>query len=167
MVGGKVETLEHMPVVLDFGALCYCESQTAEDIDNLLAHERQGMSGSGDNRRGIAAQVGALSSGLGIVEPVAYFRKTVGGECLEFVNGLPYLTFVFGRHIAKVSHQCVHSTFLAEIFQTQSLELFVVCSCRSADFGLQSLDFLYHGFRTRRCWVYGGRELRRGYLSCR
>ena len=78
MVGSEVHCSEHMPVVLDFGALCYCESQTAEDIDNLLAHERQGMSGSGDNRRGIAAQVGALSSGLGIVEPVAYFRKMVG-----------------------------------------------------------------------------------------
>ena len=48
----------------------------------------------------------------------------LGGKGLQFVDKLAYLALLLGRNIAEIIHEGVDGALLAQIFYTQSLDIF-------------------------------------------
>ena len=57
VVFGEVERGEYMPVVFDFGAFGNVKSEAAENGDDFLADERQGVARAESDRRGGACEI--------------------------------------------------------------------------------------------------------------
>ena len=121
MVVGKVHRTENVPIVLHLGTIGKREAEAREDVNNLVAHEGQGVArtqSDGIRRAGQVEVIVVVFAGSHcFFEGSELFLK----RRLEFVELHAHFAFLLSRHIAKVGHQVVDDTFLAEIFDAQGI----------------------------------------------
>ena len=137
MVGSKVQRAEHVPVVLDLGTIGDGEAQAGEDVDDLLAYNRDGVtcaqlcgeSGTGDVDLVLllGLLLGSLAQGIDLLS----------SEILEFVEPLTQFAFLLGSHVAELVEQCCYLTFLAQVLDTQCLQGLLVLGLEVCDLRLQ------------------------------
>ena len=121
MISGEVHLGEHMEVVFHLRTVGQHKSHTLEDIDDLIAYDGQRVTCSQLDGVGRTCQVNdvalVLSGGQLLTQTVDAFS----GFLLQLVdlhtNGL----LLVSSHITEFLHQCIDLTFLAQVFQAQSL----------------------------------------------
>lgn len=130
-----------MPVILDFRTFGHSEAQTAENLHNLVAHKREGMTCAQGDRAGRTAQVES------VVEGLRAFRG--GFKCVDFLGGEKFQRvylhsdglLLVGRHVAEVSHKIADLTLLGEVFDSEGFHLFRSGGLEGLDLSLETMDF--------------------------
>ena len=148
VLGREVQGREYVPVVLDFGAFGDGIAQTREDLDDLVSHERYGVSrsdvvgraGTGHVLDGGGLEVGGF--GDGGLQGV----DTLLSGGFEGVETLPYFAFVFGGDALELLHQGVQLAFLAEDLDTELLHFGRSLGAELLDALQQIVDSVNHGY---------------------
>ena len=144
MVVGEVHGTVDVPVVLHLGSLGEGESQTGEDVDNLVLDNGQRMArAQGDGVRS-ASQVDVVRHGLLCGSGSLEFVDALCGASLEFIDAHAEFFLQFGRHGTEVIHEAADFTFLAKILNAQGFGFLRGCSLKCIDFFEQLLDFFEH-----------------------
>ena len=141
VLGREVQGREYVPVVLDFGAFGDGIAQTREDLDDLVSHERYGVSRSyvvGRAGTGHGLEVGGFGDG-GLQGVDTLLR---GG--FEGVETLPYFAFVFGGDALELLHQGVQLAFLAEDLDAELFEFGGCFRFELFDTSEEFIDFVDH-----------------------
>ena len=123
MVIGEVHGAEHVPVVLHLRTVGQAETQSGEDVDNLVAYDGDGVACAQRGGVGCAGEVGHLLGGLLFIEFVAQGVDMVLRSGLEIVDSHAELSLAFGGNLAKLAHQLGDEALLAEVFDAQFLQL--------------------------------------------
>ena len=115
MVLGQVEGGKIMPVVFDLGSLRYRKAQPSEDVDDLVANQRDGMMGA--QRQHISGQTDIdLMGASGAIRAETAFPVFVGGFCelLELIEDLSERFFLLRGDIPHFIEHPFHDAFRAE-----------------------------------------------------
>ena len=144
MVIGKVHAAVHVPVVFHFGTFCQSESQSAEDVHNLVLYDGQRMTCAQWNGVGGAGKVygrtgcslyGSLCLQLG---------NLFLGNCLQLVDAHAHFLLLLCGHVAEVVHQCGNLALFTQVFDTKCLGLFGASGLQGGNLLLQFLYLFYH-----------------------
>ena len=102
VVGSEVQRTEYVPVVLNLGTIGDGKAQTREDVNNLLAHYRDGVTRSQfcrESRTGdvdfvllLSLLLGSLTQGIDLL----------GSKVLQLVELLAQLTLLLGSHLTEL-----------------------------------------------------------------
>ena len=145
MVGGKVHLGEHMEVVFHLRTVGQHKAHARENVDNLILHDGQRVACAQFDRVGRAGKVDVVALSLGSSEVVAQRVDFVEGHLFQFVDTNAHSFLLVGSHVSEILHQCVNLTFLAQIFQSQSLNILGIRCREFADFFQQLFYFIkYH-----------------------
>ena len=145
MVVSKVQTAVNVPVVLHLRAFCQGETKAAEDIDDFILDNRQGMTRAERNGIRCAREVDRRSTCdralSGTLLQGVYLLLS---EVLQLVNLHAHLFLQFGGNTPEVIHQLRNLTFFAQVFDAKSLCLLSILCLKRRDFLHQLFYFLYH-----------------------
>ena len=118
VVGSEVQRTEYVPVVLNLGTISNGKAQTREDVNNLLAHHRDGVTCSQFSREGRTGDVNlVLFLGL-LLGSLAQGIDLLGSKVLQLVELLAQLTLLLGSHLTELVEQSRNFTLLAQILDT-------------------------------------------------
>ena len=112
-----------MPVILDFGTFGHGEAQTAENLDDFVAHKRQRVARAQSRGRCGTAQVKTFVERVDALGGAFQSRNFLRGKGFELIDFNAHLLFLIGGDVAEIGHEGVRLAFFGEIFDAQSLHL--------------------------------------------
>ena len=145
MVGGEVQRAEYVPVVFYLRTFGDCESHVAEDVDDLVFHERERVAsaeGEGSGRTG-KVDIGLLFVGV-VGESLLEGRELFGRGGLEFVEFLAQFALLLCGYGTEIVHQRGDGAFLTEVFDAELLHGFGRRGLKRGDFCLKLFYFGNH-----------------------
>ena len=131
-----------MPVIFDFRTFGKSEAEVRENVDNLLAYKRNGMTCPQLLRSGRARYVdlvGFLLLGLELVFERVDF---LSGKSLELVELLAKLTLLIGSHCAEIGKEGCYFTLFAQVFYSQCFKLGFILHLELVDLRLNGFNFI-------------------------
>ena len=143
MVVSKVQAAVNVPVVLHLRAFCQGETKAAEDVDDFILDNSQGMTRTEGNGIRCASEVDRRSTcsrtfSSTLLQGVYLFLS----EVLQLVNLHADLFLQFGRNTPEVVHQLRNLAFLAQVLDSQGFCLLCILCLKCRDFLHQLFYFL-------------------------
>jgi len=128
MVSGKIQHGEHVLVVVDLGTVVEREAHALEDVDDLILDNGQGMTGAQGDRVGRACQVLVVVAGIGKGDLLAQRVDLVLSDFFQLVDLDAYGFFLVCGHVTEVCHDGIDLTFLAQVLESELLDVVCVLS---------------------------------------
>lgn len=133
-----------MPVVLHLGAVGKREAQAAEDVDNLVLDDSEGVARTQLHGVGGTSEVEVTMVGIGCGKLLAQLGHTRLGKVFEFINAdADFLLHLRGDE-TEVVHQLGNLSFFTQVLDAQCLQILGILGLHLIHFGQQFVYLVNH-----------------------
>ena len=142
MFGREIERRKDVPIVLNFRTFGNSETQTAENLDNVVADYRERMAAAPNRRGGLARKVDAGGTGVGCRK--RFFEVVDFCLCngFQFVELFADFAFLLVGNILEIVEKSRNRTFFTKVFYSQRFDLFGCRGRGGTYFFGESLNFI-------------------------